>query len=76
LLPNLEVAGDSGQKIYYVETVQVGHSDVVWEIKFSISEGRNHKKQWWSLSCRVEGLKGRKGEVTVGLVRVMYTHPC
>jgi hypothetical protein len=75
LLSNLVVSGESGQ-ISCVERIQGGHSDVVCEIKFSIGEGRHHKKQWWSLSCRVEGLKGRKGEVAVGWVRVIHIHPC
>jgi hypothetical protein len=59
-----------------VERVQGGHSDVVWEIKLSVDEGRHHEKQWWSLSYRVEGLKRRKWEVAVGWVRVMHIHPC
>jgi hypothetical protein len=59
-----------------VERIQGGHSDVVWEIKISIGEGRHHKKQWWCLSGRVEGLKGRKGQVVVGWIRVMHIHPC
>jgi hypothetical protein len=59
-----------------VERIQGEHSDVVWEIKISIGVGRHHKKQWWSLSGRAEGLKGRKGEVAVGWVRVMHIQPC
>jgi hypothetical protein len=58
-----------------VQRIQEGHSDVVWEIQFSIGEGRHHKKQWWSLSGRVEGLKERKREVAVVWVRVMHIHP-